>query len=543
MDAGSYTVAEGTELTLAPIVNDPDAGDVLTYKWTVNATGIDAGGDCTFDDDTKKNAKITCTDDSQGGPAGKFTLTLEVNDGTAPTVSDNADLTVTNANPVANAGGPYSGNEGSAIQLSGSGDDPGNNDDPQLGYQWTVVTTGIDAGGTCTFDNAASKNAKVTCTDDGSFKVSLVVSDDDGGTSVASEATLTVANLAPTANAGGPYSGDEGSAIQLAGSADDPGDNDDPHLTYQWTAVTTGIDPGGDLHVRRRQRQERQGHLHRRRRVQGAPGGHRRRRRCERRQRGEPDGGERRPGRQRRRTVQRRRGLAGPAQRHRDRRRAPTTPISGCGNTWPAPGSIGGTCSFGNDTRRIPTITCTDDGTVELTLKVTDDDGGRVGGHRDPHARERRSGGQRRRPATPATRARRYSSTARSPTPAPTIPTPGLAVRGGHRRRPRRDLHLQQSRGRGSDHHLHRRRRGPADPDCHGRRRRVRTPTRRRSRWRTWTGRQRGRARTRRHRGRRDPAHRDRDRRRQQRHAHLPVDRRRAGSTPAAPAPSTNAAA
>ncbi len=46
----------------------------------------------------EKNAKLTCTDDSNGGT---FTLTLEANDGIAPTVSDNADLTVTNANPTA----------------------------------------------------------------------------------------------------------------------------------------------------------------------------------------------------------------------------------------------------------------------------------------------------------------------------------------------------------------------------------------------------------------------------------------------------------
>ena len=244
VNAGSYTVAEGTELTLAPVVSDPD-GDALTYKWTVNTGGIDTNGSCAFEDDTQKNAKITCTDDSQGAPSGKFSLTLQVNDGNGHIVNGNGDLTVTNANPVADAGGPYSGNEGSAIQLNGSGDDPGDNDDSHLGYQWTVDDTGIDADGECTLDNPASKNAKVTCTDDGSFKVSLVVSDDDGGTSVASEATLTVANVAPVANAGGAYSGEEGSDIQLGGSGNDAGDNDDPDLTYKWTAVTTGIDANG----------------------------------------------------------------------------------------------------------------------------------------------------------------------------------------------------------------------------------------------------------------------------------------------------------
>ncbi|HJU65658.1 MAG TPA: hypothetical protein VJ596_08265 [Gemmatimonadaceae bacterium] len=245
---GPYSGAEGSAITLGPTVSDPD-GDALTYKWTVNTTGIDAGGTCTFDDDTKKDAKVTCTDDSHGATGGKFTLTLEVNDGQGHTVSDVADLTVTNANPTASAGGPYSGSEGTPVQLAGSGDDPGDNDDhPRLTYAWTVNTAGIDAGGQCTFDDATKRDAKVTCTDDsngGTFELTLVVSDDDGATSTAAVATLGLANAIPTANAGGPYSGDEGSAIQLGGSGDDPGNNDDAQLTYLWTVSTTGIDAGG----------------------------------------------------------------------------------------------------------------------------------------------------------------------------------------------------------------------------------------------------------------------------------------------------------
>jgi hypothetical protein len=115
-------------------------------------------------------------------------------------VASTASLTVTNANPIATAGGPYSGNEGSAIQLNGSGDDPGDNDDAGLIYLWTVNTTGIDLGGTCTFDDATKKDAKVTCTDDGAFTLTLTVNDDDGGTGT-SNANLTVANVAPVLGA------------------------------------------------------------------------------------------------------------------------------------------------------------------------------------------------------------------------------------------------------------------------------------------------------------------------------------------------------
>src|SRR4029078_9993788 len=82
---GPYTIAEGSELTLSPTVTDLDAGDVLTFAWTVGTTGvIDAGGSCSFNGtQNQKNAKVTCDDDSN---AGKFTLTLTVDDGHGHTV-------------------------------------------------------------------------------------------------------------------------------------------------------------------------------------------------------------------------------------------------------------------------------------------------------------------------------------------------------------------------------------------------------------------------------------------------------------------------
>jgi len=275
---GPYTVKEGTELTLTPTVTDPD-GDALTYHWDVDTDGIDTDGTCTFDNQSAKNAKVTCTDDSEDATGDKFTLTLTVDDGTAPPVSDNGDLKVTNENPVADAGGPYAAAaEGSPVQLAGSGDDPGDNDDSHLGYHWTVNDAGITSGGSCEFDNAASKNAKVTCNDNGSAIVSLVVSDDDDGTSVANTATVTFTNADPVADAGPDYDGDEGEEIQLDGTVSDVGEND--VLTWSWAyAPGANVDPGA-------------------------------------------------------------------------------------------------TCDFSDENALDPTISCTDDGEVTLTLKVKDDDGG-----------------------------------------------------------------------------------------------------------------------------------------------------------------------
>ena len=242
---GPYSGNEGAGIPLHGSADDPGDNDdpYLTYQWSANVTGIDAGGSCTFDDATNKDATVTCTDDSNGGTF-KLSLVAKDDDGGTSLVSY-ADLTVANLKPVASAGGPYTGDEGSAIPLDGSADDPGDNDDPHLTYLWTVNTTGIDAGGACTFNDASKKNATINCTDDGAFTLTLVATDDEGASSIGSTATLTVANANPIANAGGPYPGNEGAAIQLNGSADDPGNNDDPHLTYLWTVNTAGIDVGG----------------------------------------------------------------------------------------------------------------------------------------------------------------------------------------------------------------------------------------------------------------------------------------------------------
>ena len=241
VDAGGpYTGDEGSAIPLnTATATDADAGDTPTYKWTYVPNGaVDAGTTCSFSNDAIVQPTFTCNDD------GAFTLTLTVNDGHGHIVADNAAVTVNNVKPTATAGGPYSGDENSAIQLAGTGDDPAaNDDDPKLTYKWTVNTTGIDAGGACTFDDDTKKNAKITCTDDGAFTVTLVATDDDGAASTGSSADLTVANVKPVAHAGGPYSGNEGAAINLTGSATDASPND--AISYKWTADVTGIDAGG----------------------------------------------------------------------------------------------------------------------------------------------------------------------------------------------------------------------------------------------------------------------------------------------------------
>ena len=112
----------------------------------------------------------------------------------------------TNEPPVANAGGPYAGNEGAAIALSGSSaSDP---DLDPLTYAWTVDSA------LCSFDSASALNPNLTCTDNGSFVATLTV--DDGTDTASDTAAVTVSNVAPTATFGNDGPVDEGSDFTLS---------------------------------------------------------------------------------------------------------------------------------------------------------------------------------------------------------------------------------------------------------------------------------------------------------------------------------------
>ncbi|MBI5441491.1 MAG: PKD domain-containing protein, partial [Deltaproteobacteria bacterium] len=150
-----------------------------------------------------------------GGP---FVATLTVTDGKGGIGSSTATVTVDRP-PTAVAGGPYSGNVGQAISFDGSGS--GDPDGPALTYAWDFGDGGTGAG--------VSATHVYTDTTRGSFTATLTVTDPEG-LSASSTATVTV-NRPPTANAGGPYSGNVGQAISFSGSGNDP---DDDTLAYSW---------------------------------------------------------------------------------------------------------------------------------------------------------------------------------------------------------------------------------------------------------------------------------------------------------------------
>jgi hypothetical protein len=127
-----------------------------------------------------------------------------------------------NTPPVADAGGPYTGDEGAPIDLDdATASDP---DGDPLEYKWTyTVSSGI---GSCSFSDDTVLNPSITCNDNGVYIATLEVS--DGIDTVSSEATVNVLNVAPTVNAGPDATIISGETFDFSGSFSDPGVIDFP---------------------------------------------------------------------------------------------------------------------------------------------------------------------------------------------------------------------------------------------------------------------------------------------------------------------------
>jgi PKD repeat protein len=193
--------------------SDPDGNLPLSYAWTFGDGSTGTGVNPTH----------------SYAVAGTFTVSLTVTDANglaSATASTTATISsAPNEAPVANAGGPYTGTAGSAVQFDGSGSsDPDGN--LPLTYAWN-----FGDGGTATAPTPTHTYASA-----GTYTVTLTVRDARGLSSAGDTTSATVAerpNQTPVAKPGGPYSGIPGTAVQLNGTASSDPDGNLP-LTYSW---------------------------------------------------------------------------------------------------------------------------------------------------------------------------------------------------------------------------------------------------------------------------------------------------------------------
>jgi PKD repeat protein len=121
--------------------------------------------------------------------------------------------------PVADAGGPYTGDEGSAIVFSGSGS---TDDQGIASWEWDLNEDGV-------YDSTGESTGYVW-PDDCVATVVLRVTDVEGLMDT-DTASVVVSNVPPSADAGGPYAAVVGHSIELVGTASDPGLDT---LAYEW---------------------------------------------------------------------------------------------------------------------------------------------------------------------------------------------------------------------------------------------------------------------------------------------------------------------
>lgn len=178
--SGSYYADSAYNMGFDPVFQGiPHTGATLTIEWSSTHVGIATAGD-----------------ESWG--------------------IDNLDvflIGVTGTAPVADAGGPYTANEGTPVQLDGStSSDP---DGDTLEYAWDLDLDGA-------YDDATGPSPSIT-PDDGpaTLTVRLRVTD-PGGASSTDAATISVANVNPTASLSTPATAPEGGifTVVLGGAAD-----------------------------------------------------------------------------------------------------------------------------------------------------------------------------------------------------------------------------------------------------------------------------------------------------------------------------------
>jgi hypothetical protein len=175
-------------------------------------------------------------------PLGTDTVSIDItSDRTGSAIIGHCSflLTISPRPVVVRAGPAVSGGEGTPIGLNGSASAPD-------GQSWTSAAgAGVDLGATCSFADPSSPATTITCTDDGTYVLTLTAND-ALGPPVTSTTTLTVANLAPAVSITQPPGAGTvqiGNPVSVIAPFTDAGANDTHSCSIDWGdgATSAGV--------------------------------------------------------------------------------------------------------------------------------------------------------------------------------------------------------------------------------------------------------------------------------------------------------------
>lgn len=204
---GAYSGTQGVALAFDGSGSTDTDGSIVDYAWDFGdgSTGSGATPSHTYQNTGTFDVTLTVTDDA--GDSDSATTTATIGAG--------------NQSPTADPQGPYTGSVGTAVAFDGSGSS--DSDGTIASYLWDFGDGTSGNGATTTH----------TYTAQGTYNLSLTVTDNDGAVDSASTSvTIDPANQAPTANAGGPYSGMAGDTIVFDGTGSS--DPDGTISSYAW---------------------------------------------------------------------------------------------------------------------------------------------------------------------------------------------------------------------------------------------------------------------------------------------------------------------
>jgi hypothetical protein len=213
-NAGNVSGNEGAEITNSGAFSDADGNNTLTI------TKQSGAGTVTPSTTTPGAWSWSHTPNDNGSG----TVVVQATDGTA-TVTDSFDWSAANVAPTGTLGNNGPKDEGSAVSVSFTGaSDASSVDAASLKYAFdcqggslasaTYASAGTSSSTSCTFN------------DNGSFDVTGVIIDKDGGRHNAST-SVTVTNVAPDVTLNGPTTAaNEGDAVSYNYSWTDPGSDD-----------------------------------------------------------------------------------------------------------------------------------------------------------------------------------------------------------------------------------------------------------------------------------------------------------------------------